>query len=365
VREHPEIDGWLRLLGGAQAERLLDWVAATSRLDRQACALYFDGVKSVGKNLFAAGLARLWTTGGPSELARVLDGFNDSLVSCPLLFADETLPQKKGITAELRRLIGSTSRTLRRLYVPPCSLDGAIRLVIAGNNDRLLDTGEELSTDDLDAVAGRFLYVKPDPRAAEYLADLGGPPVLQHWIDEDLIAEHSLFLRNTRTLNERSRFLVEGTSSEFHDHLATNNGLSGLVCEWLARYLADPNTGTNGADPAARSNLVLAGLGHGWVNADAMVSEQSWKKRVPSAMVPSAAKIGRALRNLATGSERVKIGDRQHKFHTLKVRLLLTWAERSGVVDVAALRARIEGPNEALAKALAARGLPPASELTA
>lgn len=355
-QEHPEINAWLRLLGGDQSEKLLDWVATAMQLDRQSCAIYFAGFPSAGKNLFSAGLARLWTTGGPSELGRVLEGFNDSLVQCPLLFADEALPAKKGITAELRRLIGSTSRSLRRLYTPTCSLDGAVRLVIAGNNDRLLDTGEDLSANDLDAVAGRFLYVQAPKEAADYLRALGGPPVVGKWITHDMIAEHALWLRETRAIDMGSRFLVEGVSSEFHDNLATSSGMAGLVCEWLVRYLVDPKTAqANPADQSGRSHLVLAGHGEVWVNADAMVKASDWEPRVPSAKVPSAAKIGRALRNLSTGAERVKIGDRQHKYHKIKARLLLTWAERSTVVDADALRERIEGSNATLAKALASR----------
>src|SRR5690606_32527461 len=128
------------------AEKLIDWVASVMRLDRQSCAIYIDGAPGVGKNLLATGLARLWHTGGASELGRVLEGFNDVLTQCPLVFADEALPQRRGITAELRRLIGSTARNLNRKFLPVCNLDGAIRLIIAGNNDRLLDTGEDLSS---------------------------------------------------------------------------------------------------------------------------------------------------------------------------------------------------------------------------
>jgi hypothetical protein len=357
-QEHPEIDQWLRLLGGNQAERLLDWTASVMRLDRQSCAIYFAETPGAGKGLFANGLARLWTTGGPSELKYVLEGFNDVLINCPLAFADEALPSRKGITAELRRLIGSTSRNLNRKFMPVCNLDGAVRLVIAGNNDRLLDTGEDLSTNDLEAVAGRFLYIEARPDAAAYLRDLGGPPVVSKWISHDMLAEHALWLRETRSINESSRFLVEGISTEFHDNLATNSGMAGSVCEWLARYLVDPKTAQmNAADPSGRSHLVLAGHGEVWVNADAMVKASDWEARVPSRKVPSASLIGRALRNLSTGAERVKIGDRQHKYHKVKARLLLTWAERSTVVDAEALRARIEGNNETLAKAMRARAL--------
>lgn len=349
AKEHKEIHVWLSLLGGDQSEKLLDWVASCMRLDRQSCAIYLDGPKGCGKSLLAYGLARLWAAGGPSELGRVLEGFNDVLTVCPLIFADEAIPQRKGITAELRRLIGSTARNLNRKFLPVCNLDGAVRLIIAGNNDHLLDTGEDLSANDLEAVAGRFLYIRAPQSAADYLNDLGGPPVVGKWITNNTLAEHALWLRENRQINEGSRFLVEGIVQDFHDNLATSSGLAGLVCEWLVRYLTDPQTAT------AASNLVLAGHGEVWVNADAMLKSNDWERRVPSSKVPSAAKIGRALRNLATGNERIKIADKQHKYHRVKPRLLVTWAERSTVVDAEALKARIEAPNETLAKALLSR----------
>jgi hypothetical protein len=352
-REHKEIHRWLELLGGKDADKLIAWVATCMRLDRQSCAIYVDGVGGAGKTLLANGLARLWHAGGPSELHRVLDGFNDSLVQCPLLFADESLPAKKGITAELRRLIGSTARSLRRLYMPTCNLDGAVRVIIAGNNDRLLDTGEDLSANDLEAVAGRFLYLKADRPAADFLRQLGGPPVVGRWITHDLLAEHALFLRDTWPVVEGARFLVEGETSEFHANLATGSGIAGLVCEWLARHLSDPTT----ARPLANGQvpLVLTGEGELWVATDALAADEAWTKRVPSQKVPTATKIGKTLRNLSHSSERLRVGDQQRTFHRVKPELLLSWVERSHVGDPEELRRRVSASNPVIAQAKASR----------
>jgi hypothetical protein len=343
-RNHPEIHLWLTLLGGTESERLLDWVASVMRLDRQACALMIRGIKGVGKGLLASGLARLWTPGGPSELGRVLEGFNDVLVNCPLLFADESLPQRRGITAELRRLIGSSSRNLNRKFLPICNLDGAIRLIIAANNDRIFDTGEELSADDLAAVAQRFLYIHAPNSAAEYLESLGGPPVTTVWVNENKIAEHALYLRETRKVNESSRFLVEGEAREFHEHLATGSGMTSAVVEWIVKYLVDPTTKNSS------KNLVLVGEGEILVNTEAMVGEVQWKSRVPSANVPSATKIGRALSNLSTAQFRIKVGDFQRVFHQIKPSMLLGWAERHQVGDLDYMRARVAAPNADIAR---------------
>jgi hypothetical protein len=352
-REHPEIQAWLELLGGDQAPKLLDWVSTVTRLDRQSCAVYFHAVRGVGKNLFACGLARLWTPGAPAELERVLGGFNDVLTVCPLIFADEKLPQVKGIFSSLRKLVGETARNLNRKFMPACNLAGAIRLVIAANNDRLFDevgSGEDLSTDDLDAVAARFLYLRPRKEAAEFLLDIGGPPVINRWVEDNLIAEHALWLRDTRAVDESGRFLVEGETSEFHDHLATS-GTAGLVAEWLVRYLADAAT-RNIPNPK-----ILIGEGEVFVATEALASEAAWSQRVPAVSVPSAGRIGHALSNLSVGNEAITVGENLINFHRIKPELLLSWAKRAKVGNAEAMLLRIRGENKTIAEVRRKRGL--------
>lgn len=344
-REHPEIQRWLELLGGEHAGKLIDWVASVMRLDRQSCAIYLDGPKSVGKTLLANGLARLWTPGSPAELDRVLEGFNESLVRCPLVFADESLPKRAGITAELRRFIGSTSRSLNRKFLPVVNLDGAVRVVIAGNNDRLLETGEELSVNDLDAVAGRFLHIVAPKSAADYLVALGGPPHVGRWITSDMLAEHALHLRNVRDIDEDGRFLVEGEGSAFHDHLATSSGMAGLVCEWLVRYLA-------AANETQKNHLLLVGEGEILVNTEALAKEASWANYVPGFKVPTAQSVGRALRGLSIGTLAAKQGERVYTYHRLKVALVQSWAQRLQIGDPAAIERRIKMPNPLIVEAL-------------
>ena len=339
-RFHEQVDMWLRLLDPSL--RLLDWVATASRLDRQSCAVYLDGPGGIGKTLLASGLARLWTTGGPSELARVLDGFNESLIACPLVLADEALPTRKGITAELRRFIGSTKRTLNRKFLPTAPLEGAVRVIIAGNNDRLLDTGEELSANDLEAIASRIYYLRSDNRPKEYLESIGGPPTITRWIEHDMIAEHSLWLRANRTVNEGARFLVEGNASEFHRHLATGAGMASLVCEWLARYLADV--------APIPTPLVMFGSGEVWVNTEALAKESHWLRYVPSVKVPTAAQLGRALRSLSHEGASATVQGKSITFHRIDAGLILNWVERLQIGDVGAIRTKLHTENSVISE---------------
>lgn len=337
-RNHPEVQLWLDLLD--PSGKVSDWVAGCARLDRQLCAVYIDGPKSVGKSLFANGLARLWTTGGPTSF-RSLGNFNEAIVNCPLIFADESLPQRKGITAEIRELIGSTSRDLNRKFLPVVTLRGAVRLVMAGNNDRLLETGEELSANDLEAVASRIYYLKTGKAAAEYLDAIGGPPTVQQWINSDKVAEHAAFLRQTRKLSESSRFLVEGDTSQFHRQLAVGAGLGGAVAEWVVRFLADPNPLT--------TPLVQVGSGEIWINTEALAKEVNWTRYAPGfPRVPSANTVARALRGFSRGSVDATVDGHTVTFHVVDVDVILTHAKRLQVGDFARQEAKIRSTENKL-----------------
>ncbi len=330
--EHPEIHLWLKLLD--PTEKLIDWVASVTRLDRYTCAIYLNTKPGTGKNLLAGGLARLWTRGGPSELDRILDNFNESLTSCPLIFADESVPKKKDMTAILRRLIGSTTRTLSRKYLPTCNLHGAIRLIIAGNNDRLLDSGEELSVNDLAAIADRFLYLDNGDKAEGFLKALG-QDIVNKWVNCDQIAEHALYLNATHKFTEGKRFLVEGDATEFHRHLATSSGIAGLICEWITRYLANPMT----------NRYIHAGEHEVWINTDALCNQLAWERYLPSGRVPTAARIGQALSSLSFGKGALTVEGSDLSFFRIKAELLMTWIDRLQIGDTNAIRMKLAAPN--------------------
>jgi hypothetical protein len=105
-RYHAQIDEWITLLGGQDADVLRAWLATLLRLDRQSCALYLSGPPGSGKGMLALGASRLWSVGGFTELGRVLDNFNSDLLRCPLVVADEHIPGgvNRRATAELRTM---------------------------------------------------------------------------------------------------------------------------------------------------------------------------------------------------------------------------------------------------------------------
>jgi hypothetical protein len=329
-----QIDRWLRLLGADNSDKLLDWLATVTDLSRQTCALYFSGTPGAGKGMFAKGVARLWNDGAPTKLANILNGFNHDLTRCPLIFADEKLPDKKGISTELREIIGNETMTLARKYMDNAELKGAVRVVIAGNNEHLLavDKDEELGPDDLEAIAGRFLHIEVTPAAREYLESIGGASGTEGWVDRDMIAAHCLWLAANRTVTPGKRFLVEGHMTQMHEMLATAGKWTALTCEWIVRHLVE-------AAPAVNAKLgVIVGGGELLVNSH--IIADCWDSYIRTSGRPSVQLVGRSLTNIAAGTKR----HGNVRYHRVKHEALFRWADKNQIGDVDSMKAMISGP---------------------
>lgn len=335
---HPTIDRWLRLLGGLEAEKLLDWLACSMHLDRQICAAYVNGPPGIGKGLLALGLSRLWTTGGPAELKRVIDSFNGDLLRCPLVVADEKLPTKangnKLSSADIRELVGSSKRTLSRKFLDNADLIGSLRLLLTENSGRMLSFDEDLGALDLAAVSSRILHIESPQAAADYLAQIGGYQTTVAWIDQDQIAQHVSWLAENRKVIPGGRFIVEGHTSKMLRNLAVSGKWTGLVCEWLTRYMARP------VPNLAQLDLVRIGNGRILINSNAVV--QFWTQYIQSEPQPSTPRIGRALTNISRSDDQIRINDIRYK--DINPDLVLQWAEENQIGNPDAMRSWIAAP---------------------
>jgi hypothetical protein len=332
-----EVDTWLRSLGAAKADKLLDWVATITNLTRQSCALYLEGPPGTGKTLLSKGLAKLWQQrGGATELIRVLGEWTTDLARCPLVVADEQIPSSfKGqrSSAELRNLIGNDSRTLTRKFAHNADLVGAIRLILSANNADMLVFEESLSQADLEAVAGRFLHIQGDQNAQKYLesVDTSG------WVDDDTIAKHALWLRDNRIVIPGKRFLVEGSARDVSKQLATRGGVAGRVCEWLVRYLCETPTSSLIAKQSSpqQKDFVRVGNGRYLVNTNAIVI--FWEQYAKSKVTPTTPQVGLALRNLST--RQVRAGTK--RFFEVDIEAISQWAEANLIGDSESIQAKI------------------------
>jgi len=324
----PEIDEWLKVAGGNLYEKIVDWMSCCSDLTKLLCAIYFDGAPSSGKTLFAVGMAKLWTDGPPGDIENALSDFNEELTRCPLVLADEEIPHRyhQTVTTTLRSMLSTTSRTLKRKYKSTSEVRGAVRLILTANNEFLLDSRDVASSQDLEAIAQRFLYVKV-PKAAADLLNSHSRKTKEAW-GEYGIAAHALWLaENHQIQNPGKRFWVEGDVSQMHRLLMTGSRWNSLVCEWLVKYLMNPELFDTKATGLIRirDNSLL-------VNDQALA--EGWDLYLKTKSECETAKVGAALRALSKSSRRqLRWQGRQIRYRVVDVDHLLSWSNRYNIGD--------------------------------
>jgi hypothetical protein len=286
-----DVARWLEILCGKQTPDVLNWIALATSLDETCAALLFTGAKDTGKSLFANGMSRLWTTQGAVPLASALGDFNDAVARCPLVFADEQLPKDwrgNGRTSELREFIAARSRPFKKKHYPESVILGAIRLVIAANNDEILAIQENLSVNDIEAIGDRFYHVEVNPDAATFLRACEP----QTFVYDDRIAKHALWLRDNHPVKRSGRFLIQSTDRSFYRALSTQSGIRSAVCQWLVGYLKEPRKVDSGRDYKVRISK-----GRLFVTAKGLLDY--WSLYVPNEQVPTFGRLSRAIKGLS------------------------------------------------------------------
>jgi hypothetical protein len=133
-----------------------------------------------------------------------------------------------------------------------------------------------------------------------------------------------------RQVKRGQRFWVEGETSDMHLMLVCGSRWNGLVVEWLARYLINPQSYESRGEL-----LIRRGEGQLLVNDSAILD--AWKLYLPNTQLePETAKIGAALRALS-GKETVqgRIGEkgRRVRYRVVNVDIVAAWSERSNLAD--------------------------------
>jgi hypothetical protein len=293
-------------------------------------------VHNSGKTMLAHGLSRLWSTSGPTLLENVADtNFNADIARCPLIFGDEAV---KCSTSELRRLVGSSSHTLKRKYLANVDLEGSLRIVMADNSGKLIH-GEELGGADMGAVASKFLHITVTKEPVEYLRGLGGRTGTDGWVDKDMIAGHALWLAFNRKLTLGNRLAVEGSLSRMARLLVVQDRVTGILCEWIARYIDSPISSI--------AQVHGAQIGGGKILISAEAIAKFWTSYVNSERnVFSMTKIGRALNNISGSKEVVHFTSSgkiiRRRMHSIHPELIYAWAEENMSCDMDELKVKVQ-----------------------
>lgn len=338
---HEDVHQWLVTLGGAYADRLLDWVAVLPQLDKTCCGLYLYGESGTGKTLLAHGASQLWGDGVPTDISEAFATFNERLAKNPLVLADEYIPTRPGesVTGQLRQLIGSQSFTIRRKHKVTVELLGNLRVIFTSNETGLFEFDDAVGRLSQEALAKRILYLAVAPSAADYLRTIK-PERLHQW-RRRAIAEHALWLAANRNVTPGRRLYVEGDLGMMLRRLNVGNRSTSLVCEWLVRYLLDPQK-----TDMQEQGLVRVDSGRLWVNNQAVVKH--WTVYHEHERPLSTHRVGKALGALAESGAphhlTVKIpgrGETRLRFWEIDLEQLVEWSETNNWCTAEELRARV------------------------
>lgn len=340
-RFHNDVDNWLRVMTGRASPRddkerqeqakkageeddydaVCNWLASLVQLDRVCAALYLQGPKSVGKGLFADGIARLWKA-GKIPISAAFGHFNSLLTSSPLVHVDEGLPARMSASVLLRRTLADVEHVYTRKNVDSGKISGCVRILFTANNlDLFSQNKEKLQKDDVDALADRFVHIKVRPAAAAFLKSLGH----RHhaFVSENLLAEHTLWLNEKRWPAVKARdlrFLVAGCRTDVADVVATNNDATSDVCNAIAGALCG----------ARETDFVLVKDGEIWVNAPAVRLQVGLQN--PAAKYTDRDVI-QAIASVSTGHKNIRGKKKVQRMWSFRVDALRAWCENSRVFD--------------------------------
>jgi len=314
-----QVDLWLNYLVGSKIDLLKGWLADIPNLQHPCAAVFLYGAAGSGKSFLATGISRLYNTRGPASLHEAMQPFNDELLKNPILVADESLPVNfQGVvrTQELRLLIQAFSQPLKRKFLPPATLIGSPRILLAANNESMLVQAGELAAADIVAISERFLLIRVSENATRYLQSVKH----NHWIEDDTIAQHVLWLHHNHHWVPEGRFRHRDTSSFLSEILGVRSGVRFAVCMFLIRYLQNPRV----------LDTQLQGMGilirHGRLFVKPTIISEHWQKYVPLERIPEASKIAAAVRGLSKRKSNITIGGVVQRYQQISTKLLVAWA---------------------------------------
>lgn len=333
-RYDPDVDKWMYLLAGDKHyDDLKTWFAILPRLDIVRSALALIGVHSVGKSMTALAGSGLWTKDGPCLLEQALADFNDSILRCPLIFADEHLPKDfRGTipTEQLRVFIQATERPLKRKHLPNSKCLGVTPLLIAAHDLEVLRPSENISNNEVEGSVLRFLIIPARVEAAHFLANLRPTTHERGWIENDVIARHIWWLVHNHKHQSKGRFYFNPSNPEHAMWFATSGGGKSALLRWLVSFLA--NRKKFESDPNSLMH-VRVHKGYLYVNIAGVLA--CWDRYIGNEKCPNAGLLSRLLAEISY-PDRQKMRDGKGKMVNYRVVIndyLYTWAKNTDLLD--------------------------------
>jgi hypothetical protein len=202
-----------------------------------------------------------------------------------------------------------------------------LRFILATNNPMILASNISTSND-LNAVAERFMYVDTSPEAESYLLTLDHQ-TKDGWRTHG-IAAHALWLQQNRAVEPAGRFWVTGDIERMHRLLVTSSDWNSWVCEWIVKGLMD---GYRKSDQNQETvGRVLIQEGHLYVNIGAITDGWQTYTNYPN-VNPDPRKIATALRSISLQPKPIQVRTQgtRYRYFDLDLNHLVAWGDEKGI----------------------------------
>ena len=332
AKPDPELESFLKAFAGQHYEDFLDWIACLPDLEEPTCAMYIHGPPGCGKNMLANGLSRVFATNGPTNLEGFFGNFNSDAIKNPLLFLDEGFTgSAKELSNIFRSVISARGFSINEKYEPKRDARGAVRLLIAANNDGVLDllsNKRVLTNEDEDAIKKRVYYMRTYDAATKWLAKYNkGGNLTKRWVEGDVIARYVLMLNRDRKVKRGSRFLVDGNDTNWHNRMAVSGDNNRSVMDWLVEQASVDASKLDYSDPGRVS---LWKGGSFYVNTQLI--KDNWSNN-QNDKAPTRNQIQSVIRKVAIGNE-PKIRINNKRFWEIDIKRLLEYCGNNTAEDI-------------------------------
>lgn len=322
----PEVEEYMRMACPDPVSRKQweQWMAQYPNTDKALVGLVLTGSTGVGKSAFAAGMAKMHGNNPPGSMANYLSNHNSQLLSNPLVFADESLPEIQGRvpTDKLRTLISSATHEVNPKGQPIVVLDGFVRTIMAFQNLKKFDFGRGHTREDIEAIEKRFLFLALSAAAAAFFNyDL--------FVTNNGLAKHALYLSQTMARTS-ARFGVETSGS---DHVVAGDPVAMIVSDWIVEYLLQKAATSMEVKQLNKRVPVFVNKGRLFVNITLIRKTWATVSAVSVKFVPTQQQIAEAVRTLSTRDKpaRIRLSSGQESFWELKTNVLKS---RAAVLDI-------------------------------
>jgi hypothetical protein len=273
----PMVDEWLHLLGGDDAETLLDWLAAYPLIHRPLSALYIQGQPSIGKGMLVQALKNMTVTRTSAPFDQAMGDFQASMFDSPLIWADEKVTSKymtKPLMDTFKKLVSGEYDTLNRKGVDHMTLEGHWRVVMTANHANALPWDEEVSGADLEAVRLRLVHITANsPEAYAYLERNGQRLGTHNW-PEQTIPAHIMHLVKTRSVDFSKRFMITSKHKQYHDDMQARSSASGEVLRLLGKILLAGRQPVNANCLFIENDQVYFNVPHGYARMMNIIKDE-------------------------------------------------------------------------------------------